>query len=287
MRRKPSSGLEVAAGIFSTVRPYLLPTLTATFAILVLVVALQRFEGFLVTDHRFLLRSAVPGSTGSPDLVVRGAALSSVPALQAVFAADEGRSVFSLPLAQRAVDLKKVQWVKGARVSRIWPNRIDIAVEEREPVAFVHLDPVRRGQPVRPRLIDMEGEILPVVEHRNFSLPVLTGIRDGQNRDERVRLVGVMAQLLRELGEPGRRVSEIDVSNPGNVRIVYPTAHRAITLILGDRQWRQRLEKFLRHYPEIRQNMPRAIELDLRLDGHIPAVQWDKETPVEKEGRGD
>ncbi|MEZ5357078.1 MAG: FtsQ-type POTRA domain-containing protein [Bryobacteraceae bacterium] len=285
-KKQKTSSMDIAEGFFFAVRPYLLPTLAATFGILLLVVVFQRFEGFLVTDERFLLRPAEPGATGSPDVSVQGASLASIPSLQAVFAADEGRSVFSLPLAERAAQVRKVQWVKSARVSRIWPNRVAVAVEERNPVAFVHLDPVRRGQPVRPRLIDAEGEILPLVEHRRFTLPVLTGVRTDQTRDQRVRLVRIMTQLLRELGEPGRRISEIDVSSPDNLRIVYPTAHRAITLIMGDREWRARLEKFLRHYPEIRQNMPNAVELDLRLEGHIPAVQWDK-APAEREGRGD
>ncbi|MEZ5401366.1 MAG: cell division protein FtsQ/DivIB [Bryobacteraceae bacterium] len=287
MARKQATSLEVVTGIVAAARPYMVPVFGALAGLILLVLAVQRVEAFLMTDSRFLLRPAGPGRTGSPGLTVRGASLASVPALEAVFAADEGRSIFDVPLTERAAQVRKVQWVRGARVGRIWPNRVEVTVEERQPVAFVHLDPVRRGQPVRPRLIDPEGELLPVVEHHRFNLPVLTGIREDQTREERARLVRVMTTMLNDLGEPGRRVSEIDVRNPENVRIVYPTAHRAITLIMGDREWRARLEKFLRHYPEIRQNMPRAIELDLRLDGQIPAVQWDKEIPAEQEGRGD
>jgi cell division protein FtsQ len=287
MARKQASGLEIAAGMFGAARPYLLPTFAAAFAILVLVIVVQRAEAFLATDRRFLLAATEPGSTGSPGLTVKGANLASAAELHRVFRADEGRSVFTTPLGQRAVQLTKVQWVKAARVSRVWPNRLEVAIDERRPVAFVHFDPARRGQAVRPRLIDADGELLPVVEHRKFNLPVLTGIREDQTREERVRLVRIMTRLCNELGDAGTRISEIDVSNPDNVRIVYPTPHRAVRLILGDRNWRERLDKFFRHYPEIRQNLPRAIELDLRLDSHIPAVQMEKELPVEQEGRGD
>ena len=40
-----------------------------------------------------------------------------------------------LPLRQRREELLRLQWVKDATVTRIWPNRLRIQVVEREPVA--------------------------------------------------------------------------------------------------------------------------------------------------------
>jgi cell division protein FtsQ len=258
-----------------SVRPYVLPLLAATFLSLAALILFQRVERFLSFHPRFTVSPPPPGGLPSPSIQVRGASLASDTAIRAVFTQDAGRSVFLVPLADRGESISRVPWVESARVSRIWPNRIEVAVKERRPVAFAHIESGRRSHASIARLIDASGELLPIVKHRRYNLPVLLGVQEQHDRAHRAELVAIMARLLEELGSPGKRVSEVDLRNPENVAVVYPTDTRAIRLILGGRDWKKRMEKFMRHYPEIRENMPHAIELDLRLDEWIPVTQWE------------
>ncbi|HSW50431.1 MAG TPA: hypothetical protein VLH09_09665, partial [Bryobacteraceae bacterium] len=72
------------------------------------------------------------------------------------------------------------------------------------------------------------------------------------------------------------RISEIDVSDPGNLKIVQPAEGRVVMLMLGDRSFRSRLHNFLRHYPEILKRLPGAVNFDLRLDNRITALGEDR-----------
>ena len=262
-------------------RPYLLPLLAATLCGLLGLLMLQRVERYLARDERFVVRRSELGGRQSPGLSIGGISRASARQVEEVFFEDAGRSVFEIPLAERRERLKRIQWVKDASVSRLWPNGIFIGVSERTPEAFVQLPPRRRGEPVRPGLIDIDGVLLDVPEQFAAALPVLTGIREDQALGERAARVRLMQRLRRELGRAGEPVSEFDVRDPENVKIVYPFENRAVTLILGGEDWRARFDKFLRHYPEIRRKMPNAIELDLRLKERIIATELDKEADGE------
>ena len=262
---------------FRWIRPYLLPILAATFLTLLCLVIVQRVERFLFQSPRFALRLPGPDERGSPNLRIAGVVRVPAQDVRRVFREDGGESVFKIALSERRAELKQLPWVQDASISRIWPNRLDVRISERTPVAFVQLSSDRRGAPSKPKLIDSDGVLLPVQEKRDYALPVLTGIREDHDRDRRAARVQQMQRLLSQLGTLGKDISEIDLRDPENVKVVYPTDRRAVTLILGNEEWRPRLEKFLRHYPEIRKQMPNAIELDLRLKDRILATQVEKE----------
>ncbi len=258
-------------------RPYLLPILAATFFTLLGLLVFQRTERYLTQNQRFVLRPGELGRSQSPDLVISGLHRASELRVNAVFAPDHGRSVFEIPIEERRVELERIPWIRSASVSRVWPNRVLAGFIERTPVAYVHLPPERRGRPVRPRLIDEDGVLLDVPGQISGPLPVLTGVREDQSVKERSDRVLLMRRLQSELGEPGRPTSEFDVRDPENLKIVFPTGDHAVTLILGNAEWRARFDRFLRHYPEIRRKMPNAIELDLRFKERIIATELDKE----------
>jgi len=257
-------------------RPYLLPSLAVTFVALALLVAAHRFERLLLQDSRFQMRAPELGEQISPDMRLAGLSRTPPAQVRAVFLADEGRSLYLLPLEKRREQLMDLKWVKAASVSRIWPSRVDVRIVERTPVAFIELVPERRGAGGAVQLIDIDGELLPVGEGRKHSLPMLTGVRERHSRIERAARVRLMQRLLAELAELGKPISEIDVSEPNNLKVVYPTGRRALTLVLGGEEWKARIEKFLRHYPDIEKRMPKAIKLDLRLRDRITAMEMDE-----------
>ena len=81
--------------------------------------------------------------------------------------------------------------------------------------------------------------------------------------------VRAFLQVEEDLGYLAKEVSEVDASDPENIRLVAQVDRRVVTLLLGDGNYAQRFQNFLNHYPEIRKGSPQAKVFDLRLDGRI------------------
>jgi hypothetical protein len=257
------------------VRHYVLPLLACTFAVLSVLVVHQRVDRFLTEDPRFAIRKAEYGEMHSPDLIITGANRTSIAAVRMVFAADEGKSVYLIPIAERQRKLTNgIDWVKSASVQRLWPNRLQVRIEERKPVLLVNLAPERCGAAVRLRAIDDDGRILPAVGVPELAgFPVMAGVKASLGSEELARRVRLMMRVIQELGAEGRPVSEIDVGDPDSIKLIYPIAGRssAVTLLIGDSRWRPRLLKFLRNWHEVDKWMPNAAKLDLRDEAIIGA----------------
>jgi cell division protein FtsQ len=222
-------------------------------------------ERFLIIDPRFALNGE-DATAASASVEVSGAVHASQRAIQDVFAEDQGRSVYVIPISDRRDALRMVDWVKDASVARIWPNRMLVTVAERKPVAFVTLGRAGFG------LIDEDGVILPPAQDR-FSLPVLTGVRATDTialRRDRVRR---MLHVTAELGDQAHDLSEIDVSDRDNVKISQAYHGKVLTLLLGDHNLNARYRNFVSHYPEIQRRLPAATTLDLRLEDRITVVE--------------
>ena len=179
-----------------------------------------------------------------------------------VFAGDFGRSIFSVPLEERRRRLRAIDWVEDAKVMRIWPDRLTVQIHERTPVAFVFL----RSAVL---LIDSEGVLLDPPAQAQFTFPVLSGIREDEPDDVRRERVRAMLRVQDDLGYLAKDISEVNVSDIDNVRVVAQVEQRALELIVGDRNYATRYQNFLSHYPEIHKRSPGVKTFDLRLDDRI------------------
>lgn len=223
----------------------------------------------LISDRRFML--AEPVDEGDSPLHIEGVRYASREHIEEVFRPDFGRSVYLFPLTERRRQLLAVEWVKDARVSRIWPNQISIQVTERRPVAFVRPHASDGGAP--PLLVDDEGVLLTLRDPGRFRLPAVIGLAMKQPLGERAMRVKRMLRMQAEIGRQMDRVSEVDLSDPDNLKITYPFEDRAMVLFLGHGHYAQRLKKFFDHFEEIRTRMPGARVLDLRLEDRITTVE--------------
>ncbi|MBI4876983.1 MAG: FtsQ-type POTRA domain-containing protein [Acidobacteria bacterium] len=273
MARKPGSAAAVppARNLNRVLRHALTTCLMLAGAVGALV-AYQVAEQFLVGDARF--RLAGPGEEGEESGSIRlyGVDHSPRARLLGVFDRDYDRSVYLLPLAERRRQLLAVEWVKDASLRRAWPNRLEVYLSERQPVAFVQV-PASDDGAQRIALIDAEGVILDPPPRARYRLPVLAGIRPDQSQSARRDGVRRMQRLLAEIGALAERISEIDVTHPDNLKVVEYLDGRAVTLLVGNRLFRQRLEKFHASYPEIRGQLNPGEMLDLRIENRIFSVK--------------
>jgi cell division protein FtsQ len=252
-------------------------TVAAALVLIASLYAFHRLEQFLIRDARFALSplSNQPpnaADAGSESLQIAGSTHASARAIQAVFAEDFGRSVYLIPMSDRRESVRTVDWIKDASVARFWPNRIVVGVTERKPVAFVTLGSQSGIASRQPALIDEEGVILPPAQDR-FMLPVLVGVSASDSLPARRERVQRLLSLMKDLGNASRAISEVDVSDPDNLKISEPFDGRLVTLLMGDRNFSLRHQNFVNYYSEIRKKLPGSAVLDLRLEDRITVVK--------------
>jgi cell division protein FtsQ len=132
-----------------------------------------------------------------------------------VFAPDRGRSVLRIPLDLRRQQLQAIPWVARASVRRALPNRVQVEVTERTPVAFL-----RQGTELA--LVDGEGIILERPLEGEFNFPVVTGISAQMPVDRRAQRMKLFTDFLAEINQtkPGAsaQISEVDLADARNLR---------------------------------------------------------------------
>jgi cell division protein FtsQ len=251
-----------------------------TFAACLLIAgvwAVVQIEQFVITDKQFELQGPPEPGTRSESFEVTGLVHASEQSVIDVFARDFGRSIYLCPIRERRRRLLAIDWIKEASVSRVWPDRIAVHVVERKPVAFLQL-PGTDGTMIY-GLVDPDGVMLDPPKASNLSLPVLTGISARESESSRRERVRRFLRLQSEMGMMMDNVSEIDVSDTENLKITQSFENRALTLMLGNRDFLQRYRNFTDNYAEIRRRLPYAVVLDLRLKDRITAVVTEEPEP--------
>jgi cell division protein FtsQ len=243
----------------------------ALLGVLVLIFLFHRLETVLISDSRFHLQPPAEYGEDPPTLSLSGNRRASKTSLLSVFESDMGRSLYLFPVEERRRKLLAVDWVKDARVSRRWPNRVVVEVVERQPVAFVQLH--RPGAAPLFKLIDADGVILPVPQGEKLNFAVLTGISENESEGSRKSRVRQALAMQQEIGSLTAHISEIDVRDPGNIQVLAQVDQDVLTLKLGNRNFLKRLKDFLEHYPDIRSKRPDARSFDLRIDHQIFAAE--------------
>lgn len=104
-----------------------------------------------------------------------------------------GESILSVELADLRKQLEGLPWVKSAAVRRHLPGTLHAVIAERRPLALW-----RERKGARTRLIDEEGEIIPIADLRPFmGLTLLTGKGAPQAAKELSALLATEPELAR------------------------------------------------------------------------------------------
>jgi len=214
---------------------------------------------YLVNDPKFVL-----SHDRHDGLTIDGLHYGSRAKVQRIFAADADHSVFSVPLDERRRRLLAIDWVQDAAVSRVWPDRLAVRIQERKPLAFVEVQSTVM-------LIDGQGMLLEPPPQAQFTFPVLGGVRAEDTPEKRMDAVRALLDVEDALGPAMKDVSEVNAADPSNLRIVVQLDGRVLELVLGEDNLGPRYRNFQAHYGEIRKRSPEVRVFDLRLDDRITA----------------
>ncbi len=236
--------------------------------------AFWEIKSLLLHNQHFLLAS-------TRSVQVNGNRVVSDSQVLALFARDTAHSVFRVPLAERQAELEQIRWVRHATVMRLWPNRLRVSVVERTPIAFA-----REGN--RIRLVDDEGVLLdlPDAAAQHYSFPVLTGLSSSDPLSTRAARIDLYRHFVQALDANGENISaalsEVDLSDPEDVRAIFTGGARQPLVHLGAsdflpryRAYSSHLAEWLRQYPQLQSvdmRYGRQVVLDTGSAGSAPAA---------------
>lgn len=234
----------------------------------VFAVSAYALKNFLEHDARFRI-------TGTSNIQASGLAEVSRGEMLPVFGEDIGRNVFFVPLAERRRQLEQIPWIEHATVMRLLPDQIRISVTERKPIAFV-----REGAQVA--LIDSNGVVLnespAMMAQHHYSFPVVTGVESRDPLATRRAKMDVYQHLVGELDAGGQhlseQLSEIDLSDPEDARVLMPEQGTDILAHFGEDHFLERYQRYKSHIGEWRQQYPKLAEVDLRYDQQVVLQMW-------------
>jgi cell division protein FtsQ len=228
--------------------------------LLALIIAVH---SFLDHDPRFRIES-------STSIQTLGNSQLSGSDLLSVFGSDIGRNLFFVPLAKRRAELEQIPWVQKATVMRLLPNQLRVAIVERIPIAFVLV----HGHA---QLADADGVILTLspqqMAARHDSFAVVSGINPADPPSVRKARMQIYQKFLADLDSTGEHISahlsEVDLSDPEDVRATVPANGTDLLLHFGDQDFLQRWRNYQAHIAQWEQQYPHLVSIDLRYDREV------------------
>lgn len=222
--------------------------------------------GMSFLTYRFATRGAVFRLASLENVEVANSQNVPTDVVRERFAEDVGRSILTVPLGARRQSLEELTWVEAATIQRLFPNRLRAYIRERTPVAFL-----RQGQSLW--LVDRFGVLLPVPENASYSFPVLAGLPEALSPAERQARVQLYLDFVADLDHDGKnysgQFSEIDLSDPEDVRASVTQSDGAVWLHFGRGGYQEKFEAFLQHRSLWQEKGEQVRSVDLRYRGQI------------------
>src|SRR5256712_3068144 len=167
--------------------------------------------------------------------------------VEAVLARHGAGNFFAVPIDELRVALERLPWVRAAAVRRVWPDRLEIAIEE-------HVTLARWGADA---LVNTHGERFAATSDE--PLPMFIG--PAGSEAEVARRYGRFSRLLAPLGSPLERIA----LSPRHAWKLRPASGLQLTLRRDADLAEQRLARFVDAYARLMDAARRAPEVvDLR-----------------------
>ena len=224
-----------------------------------------------VLAGRFALYSPQMQLIKSDQIDLAGNHIVARESLVNIFYGDRGKSVLTVPLDDRRKKIQEIKWVESASVQRILPNRLRVEIVERTPIAFV-----RNGNEIA--LVDGHGIILDRPGDLDMRFPIISGITDALPRDESERRMQIYQELVRDLNvvnaDSSNQLSEVDLSNPKNVRIVMAgipgvSATQAVNIKFGSGDFTSKYRMLVENFAQWQANAGCVHSVDLQFTRQI------------------
>lgn len=262
-RKRTGIRLTFRAGLPETVWGRIVTVVSLLFMAVLVFAGVVSAEHLVLRDRRFVIGSSAAIETQGLHHLSRADVLRNLDGTV-------GQNIFRLSLDRERAQLEAMPWVEHATVMRLLPDHLRTVVTERTPVAFA-----RNGN--RIQLVDANGVLLsmagPGHDGTNYSFPVVTGIAPTAPlsvRSSRMKLFGEFTSAL-DAGSDrvSGRLSEVDLSDPDDIKAVIPENGGDVLVHFGDAEYLQRFRRFEKLLPEWRAQYPHLASADMRFERQV------------------
>ena len=224
-----------------------------------------------VYGTKFLLYSPMVQLVRPDQIELNGNHVVSREAVVQQFLHDRNRSVLRVPLEARRNQLEQIPWVESASVQRILPNRVRVELTERTPIAFA-----RNGNELA--LIDAHGVILDRPRGEDLHFPVVTGVSEDLAREQREKRMQNYQEFLKDIdlvrGGSSQNVSEVDLSNPKDLRVVMTglasaVDSQAVTIHFGSSDFTGKYKMLVDNFTQWQANAGHVQSIDLQYSRQV------------------
>jgi cell division septal protein FtsQ len=178
-------------------------------------------------------------------------------------------NILDINLEQLKKTLEQVQWIKQVEIRRVLPSGLIIRVQERTPSVVLEMD----GQLM---IADSNGILLDKYDPRygKLDVPVFRGIvgKDAdsyrscqQENSDRIRnALNMLAEIGAGETQYLKKISEVDISDQGNLKIMLVDDTAEISL--GNRDYFKRLQTLMTspQYQMLKKDARVLVKVDLR-----------------------
>jgi len=224
-----------------------------------------RLAAFASTSQDFALTSADEVVLTGNQFVSKEEALNAL-GLPSAGRLSPGMNIFKMSMEEKRRQLESIPWVEKATLTRIYPNRLAVHLEERTPVAFVNF-----GSQIK--LVDHNGVLLEKPARAQFNFPVVTGLDLAGGPSERARRLAVYLDFMRAVSQQaaaaGWVVSEVDLADAEDLKAMMAAHQDTIQLHMGNGSFSERFGNFLTLLPELKKAGQPVDSVDLRFGQQI------------------
>jgi cell division protein FtsQ len=235
------------------------------FIILLIAFFLASIFVYAFTSERFQVHS----------IVFQGCKHLKPKQLETMIRRDFPANIFRIDLGHLKYRLEKEPWIRKVEIRRILPSDLVIYIQERIPATILEIS----GDLM---LADRDGTLLDAYDPKYGKLdaPVLKGFlgKDAAGyrknyKENAARMQQALAMLSEiESGSPSytSKISEIDISNPDNLKLLL--VDDSAEICLGEKDYLKRFQKLmdnLNTYQEVKSQNNNIATVDLRLTGKI------------------
>jgi cell division protein FtsQ len=214
----------------------------------------------------YVLRSPRFDLSGPDSVILTGNHFVSQADISNAIGAGAEPNLFRLSLDDARREVESIPWVQSASLRRVLPNHLQVEVTERKPVAYVNT-----GDGLK--LVDREGVLLEKPADTSFDFPVITGIdrsMSAADRKARLALFDRFEQELKsQVNGAGWLVSEVDLSDDGDLKALLVQGRETILVHFGNRDFGERFGTFLTLLPQIQTATAAVDSVDLRYRGQV------------------
>ena len=180
------------------------------------------------------------------------------------------KDIFSINISEINKVIEGHPYVKAARISNHYPNKIKIEIIEREPIAILKINPNI--------MIDKDGVILPDIDNfKNFDLPILTNFNFNEDSSfigEKTKSIKILeciqwlANIEKNYNYLYQNLSELKITSYEEIELIlsdYPTK-----IYLGQTKIENRI-KILKEFEKTLKpkNISDYSYLDMRYENQI------------------